>query len=425
MSKNINNAISLTSYFITLPSTAYLVFTMIVIGVLFGLIINPGQYSTIDNMEKLYRAIADGLMLLTLPAFLTSIIVKALIIKMPYRRIAATALWGEFIYAIAYSASLLLGGVNPVWAQMVLLIGSAIVFVCWYIIARFVFILKYRSILFAIIQLALYLIFLASNQALYATPAPLLDVALKFYLSSFVLLLGLIVFFMIINAPMKKNLGLSSTDAITYLASQWLYHNKDMEKVFEKVGEEVKTVVSIMAFERANDRIFFVTPCVHYGPFGNLGGSEFSHLIAQELDSRYKKYNSKTFVFHGTVTHDLNPVATSEMEKIMSAIDRSIKNSKFENARVSLLVGEKEECRAQALRINNSAMISLSRAPLVTEDINLGLGLSLMYGAEKRVENAMIVDQHNAETGEITSFEPGSIVGFNYMGAIDDALSKI
>jgi len=36
----------------------------------------------------------------------------------------------------------------------------------------------------------------------------------------------------------------------------------------------------------------------------------------------------------------------------------------------------------------------------------------------------MVVDQHNAETGDITSFEPGSPVGFGYMDAIRDALSK-
>ena len=36
----------------------------------------------------------------------------------------------------------------------------------------------------------------------------------------------------------------------------------------------------------------------------------------------------------------------------------------------------------------------------------------------------MVVDQHNAETGDITSFEPGSMAGFGYMDAIKDALSK-
>src|SRR5262249_48745906 len=151
-----------------------------------------------------------------------------------YRRIAATALAGEGVYSLAYGLSLFLAGVSPIWVQPILLVGSAIVFVFWYVIARFVFILKYRSILFAILQLFFYLLFLLSNQALYFTSQPIFDVAVKFYVSSFVLLGALILFFFIINAPMKKNLGLSSTDAMSYLFSQWLYHNKDVEKVFKQ-----------------------------------------------------------------------------------------------------------------------------------------------------------------------------------------------
>ncbi len=414
MTKNINQAVNLTSYFITLPPAPYLIIGILALGLAFGLVIDLGKGVPLINQ------LVDGLMLLSLPALLTSVVIKLMLRRMPYRRIAATALAGEAVYALAYGASLLLSGVNPLWAQLVILVGSAIVFVFWYVIARFVFILKYRSIIFAMLQLLFYLLFLFSNQALYVTSAPFIDVAAKFYVSSFVLLAALIIFFFIINAPMKKNLGLSSTDAMSYLFSQWLYHNKDVERVFQQVGEDVKTVLCISGFRRKKDTVFFVTPYVHYGPFGNLGGSEFSHLIAAEMD---KRYGSKTFVFHGTVTHDLNPVATSEISKILACADEAIRSADYQPAKVSLSLGESAECRAQALRIGESAIVSLSRAPLVTEDVNFGLGLSLMFEAEKHASRAMIVDQHNAETGDITSFEPGSLVGYNYLGALRAALS--
>jgi len=116
-------------------------------------------------------------------------------------------------------------------------------------------------------------------------------------------------------------------------------------------------------------------------------------------------------------------------ERLARQVSFAYKNSpavkqKFDDAKVSLSAGVYEECKAQALVINDSALVGLSRAPLVTEDINFGLGLAMMSEAEKSVKNAMIVDQHNAETGEITSFDPGSVVGFNYMEAIKDSLSK-
>jgi putative membrane protein len=415
MTRNINRAVRLTSYFITLPPTPYLLAAMVLLGILFGLIVNPA------GQPDLLRAVVDGLMLLTLPALLTTLVVKLLIRKMSYKRIAGTALGGEAVYTVAYSIGLLLTGVNPLWSQLVVLVGSALVFVFWYVIARFIFILKYRSILFAIIQLLFYLVFLFSNPMFYSTSEPFIDVAAKFYLSSFVLLGSLALFFYIINAPMKKNFGLSSTDAMSYFFSQWLYHNKDLEKAFEQVGEPARTLMCLMGFKRKKDTVFFLTPYVHFGPFGNLGGSEFSYLLAKEMDRRYK---SRTFVFHGTVTHDLNPVSSSQMDRILNAVDASVKGAAYRKASVSLSSARSKECQAQTLRVNDAAMVGLSRAPYLTEDINFGLGLAMMYQAEKNVRNAMVVDQHNAETGDVSSFEPGSDVGFNYLKAVDEAMSK-
>ncbi len=402
----------MTSYLFALPPTPYLLLGMIALGLVFGIFFNLGG--------PLEQGILDGLMLLTFPALLSSLVIKLLIRKMPFRRIAGTALGGEFVYSLAYAASILVADVDPVLAQLVVLVGSALVFILLYVIARFVFVLKYRSILFSMIQLLFYLFFLVSTQVLYVTNESFFDLALKFYVSAFVLLAALTIFFFIINAPMKKSFGIRSTDAMSYFFSQWLYHNKDMEQAFEQVGEPAKTTVSLMAFKRKNDTVFFVTPNVHFGPFGNLGGSEFSHLIAEEMDKNHK---SKTFVFHGTVTHDLNPVSTSEMKKIITAIDSSLKKAVYNDAKVSISTGAMDECRAQALRVNKSSMVSLTRAPKLTEDINFGLGLSFMLEAEKQCDHAMVVDQHNSETGDITSFEPGSLVGYRYLRALRNSLS--
>ncbi|MBD3210859.1 DUF2070 family protein [Candidatus Micrarchaeota archaeon] len=415
MTKNINRAVNLTSYLISLPPTPYLLAGIILMGIIFGVLVNPTGQAEIQD------AVLDGLLLLSLPALLTTAAVKILIRKVSVKRIAGTAFGGEVVYFIAYSAGLLLTGSSMLWAQLAILVGSALVFVFWYVIAKFIFVLKYRSLVFAIVQLLFYLIFLLSTSPSYLGSEPFLDVIAKFYISSFVLLGALLLFFFIINAPMKKNFGLSSTDAMSFFFSQWFYHNKDLEKAFEKVGEPAKTLNSLMGFKRKKDTVFFVTPYVHFGPFGNLGGSEFSYLLAKEID---KKYKSRTFVFHGTVTHDLNPVSSSEITKILGAVDASLKDARFRKAKVSFSEGRSEECSSQALLVDDAALIGLSRAPHVTEDINFGLGLAMMFQAEKQVRNAMLVDQHNAETGDITSFEPGSKAGFNYLAAVNSALSR-
>ncbi len=417
MKNNIKSAVSLTGYFFSLPPAHFFMIGMLALSILFGLAINFGKYS---GIELLRVGVIDGFLLLGLPAFLSTAVMWIMIRKTPIKRIVAVSFTGELIYAFAYLASLLLTDVNTFVSELTLLVGAAIVFVLWYAIARLVFLLKYRAILFAIVQLLFYLAFMVNSHVFMLSNEPINSIT-KFYVASFILFGAVYIFFLIINAPMKKNFGFSSTDAISLFVSQWLYKNKDLEKAFEAVGSRVRTLVTIMGFEKENGKkIFFVNPLVHFGPFGNLGGSEFSWLISDELE---RKYKADAFVFHGTVTHDLNPVSASQMEHIIAACDDCIANSKFVDSQVSYLSGKESECRAQGLMINKSALIGLSRAPYVTEDINLGLGLMLMKEAEKKVDIAMVIDQHNAETGEITSFEPGDIVGYNYMKSIEDALS--
>jgi len=418
MKDNIKSAVGLTSFFVSLPPAHIFIIGIIVVGLLFGLLINIGKY---DGADIVRYSIIDGSLLLAVPALLSSAVIKLLIRKMPYRRIAAVTFTGQIIYGAAYLSSLLILGISPIVSELILLVGAALVFILWYAIARLVFILKYRSVLFAVIQLLFYLAFLVNSTLFALSNEPVTSIA-KFYVASFILFGALYIFFLIINAPMKKSFGFSSTDAFSYFISQWLYKNKDLEKAFESVGARVRTIVTFMGFERKNGRVFFVTPLVHFGPFGNLGGSEFSYLLADALD---KKFGAKTLVFHGTVTHDLNPVSSGQLEKIVAACERCISQSKAEPANVCYSRGSEAECNAEALLINKSAFIGLSRAPYVTEDINLGLGLCLMKEAEKKADVAMIVDQHNAETGEITSFEPGDLIGYKYMKSVGASLNTM
>jgi len=416
-SENLKRAVDLTNYLFSLPSLPVILAFMVIVAVLFGAILNlpPSQDFVRDT-------VLDAAVLLLFPALLTSLVVKVLIRGVPIKRILATAAAGEVVYGFAYAISSFVFGINPTYGELVLFVGAAIVFVVWYLVARLVFILKYRSILFAVLQLLFYLLFLFNSRTFQVAEASMMNLATRAYLASFILLGAIYLFFLIINAPMKKTFGLSSTDVFSLFISQWIYKKNDLEKAFERVGETVKTLVGIVGFERKDGRILFIVPYVHFGPFGNLGGSEFSHLIAEELEKRYPPM--RAFVFHGPVTHDLNPTSSKEIQKIIDAISTVLKRAKYKTTSVSLAVGKSNECKAESLNIGNDAFIGLSRAPFVTEDINLGLGLAMLSAAEKKRGNAIIVDQHNAETGEITSFEPGSEIGYNYIKAVEEAVSK-
>ena len=214
---------------------------------------------------------------------------------------------------------------------------------------------------------------------------------------------------------MKKNLRISSMDALSMFLSQWLYGEKDLEEAFEEIGEEMETLVWVGRFAGKKNRALFVVPYIHYGPFGNLGGSEFTWKIADALQKEY----GNVFVFHGTTTHDFNPVASSEIGRVVGACQRALRKLKPSPARMSFSSCRVGTVKAQAFRINDSAFISYSRAPLTTEDVNLGLGLALMEKARKYCSSAAVVDEHNSETGDISSVEVGSPIGFEMLDATE------
>lgn len=412
----ISKALNITDYFVSLPPLRYFILGIVLLGILFGVFINLGQVTGIDI---LFKGTLDGLLILTLPALLSAFSVKLMIYKTPFKRIAATILGGEIIYAIAYAIAFFLASVNPSYAELIVIFGVALVFVLWYVIGRLVFVLTYRSFIFAGIQLLFHSAFLISSRVLYFEGAfPF--VLGKFYLAALILMAALYVFFFIINAPMKRSFGIASTDAIALFTAQWLYQSKEIEKTFAKMGEKAKTLVGLLAFKREKDTVLFVVPYVHFGPFGNLGGSEFSALIP---DALAQTHNAKTFVFHGTVTHDLNPISSEEIKPLVGACNEAMREARFKDSTCSLSVGHFEECRAELLRIGKCNFIGLTRAPHVTEDINFGVGLALMSEAERNGGIAIATDQHNCETGEVTSFEPGDEVSYNYINAVKNSLN--
>ena len=411
---NIEKAVSLTKYFVNLPKTAYILSFILLLSLFLGLGIS------ILTGESLVETIFTGIFILTIPSFLSIIVGKALMSRVPVRRIAATAFLGAVIYAITYLIALSLQLFSPEGTSAIF-VGSALVFVLFYTIARIIFVHKWRSLIFAVLQLFLTAIFLITDGFLPVSAGDPFNVLVKFYLSAFVLLAGLYLFFLLINAPMKRTFGVASTDAVSMFFSQWFYDKKDIEKTFRKVGETVTTYISLLLFRRKDGDFAFVVPGVHFGPFGNLGGSNFSYLIAEELE---KKHKTKSFVFHGSATHDLNPVSTSELKKITDSCSEILSSAKPIPSKVSLAASTSEHAIAESINFKNHSFIGMSRAPKTTEDMSLGTGMALAATAEKHVPSATIVDQHNAETGEIEYIEPGTRMCSHYLEALEDALSK-
>ncbi|MEW5996971.1 MAG: DUF2070 family protein [Candidatus Micrarchaeota archaeon] len=438
-------AVGLTKYFVALPRARVLAGLIIIVALAFGLALAA------LTPQNVMEAMLTSFFVLAVPGFLSIIIGKAIMMKVLIRRITAVALIGEAIYAATYLAavSLPIFGI-PLGLEIVFL-GSAFVFILWYLIARIVFVLKWRSLLFAFLQLLLHAFFLITN-GLLPFEGSTESVLVKFYAASLILLGALFLFFWIINAPMKRTFGVASTDAVSMFFGQWFYNAKDIEKAFRRVGEDVQTYLSVFLFRKERKEIAFVVPYVHFGPFGELGGSNFSYLIAKALGDHREQAEGirkieeneggqsppafslakalgdngerkerEVFVFHGLATHDMNPVSVSELRKITDRCREIIVGAKVREAKAAFVEGKEGECRAECLRIGDAAFMGLTRAPETCEDFSLGMGMALTSEAEKKMRVAALADEHNSETGEIEYVEPGTPFGFRYMQAVGKA----
>jgi len=380
---------------------------------------------------RLDASIADGgiraVFLMAVPALLGAVACISLKRRIRYRQIMSIALLSVLLYSIFYFlhfGGLLAGfGVPAEASYNLLLLGNALIFALWYVTARIAFNLRFTSFLFGLLTPTLNVMFLLADRSLTMGSPESINVLTKLYFAAFIFLAAIYGIFWLINAPMKRNFGVSMTEATSLFLAQWFEASPKLERIFEEVGENVNTHLGIIAF-RADGKLkaVFLVPHVHFGPFGSLGGSEFPKLMADEVARRT---GAAAFVFHGCATHDFNPVASSEIEKFNERLFSALDGMKFEKARGWLSVGKNGTSKCVAAMVNGTLFAPLTRAPRTTEDVDFSVGLAIRnYALAKGAKEAVIADAHNAETGEITRVESGNPIAFEYMEAVGDAASR-
>ena len=126
------------------------------------------------------------------------------------------------------------------------------------------------------------------------------------------------------------------------------------------------------------------------------GGSIAPEQLGKLVVSKYK---ATPFIMHGTVSACDNPVSTSEVYVMKRHLNEYISDliaGPMRKAVGSVAVGKDGNCRAVNIGINDMNIITLSKAPLVTEDIERGVGISLTLSANKNRSKVMLVDAHNS-----------------------------
>ncbi|MBR2557312.1 MAG: DUF2070 family protein [Methanobrevibacter sp.] len=242
-----------------------------------------------------------------------------------------------------------------------------------------------------------------------------IQILLKAIVAGIILVMAIYAFIKIIASPFNKNLGIGVLDLLSLFIAHMNEGSNSLEGLFENMSEAIETVVTFVSFKTENGiKALFVSPSVHPGPLGDLGGSNMPTLLAN-------KFDHFTMIAHGPSTHDFNPIAVSEIDKIESAIKRGLETVEYSETASEFVRYNSEKANIGVQFFNKGMVILSTFAPEGSDDIEFGVGLTMMAQSRSRckVKDSIIVDCHNSFTPESGEVLPGNEEVFQLIDVID------
>ena len=228
----------------------------------------------------------------------------------------------------------------------------------------------------------------------------------KVIIASLIFLLAIYSFISVVESPMRKNLGFGALEILSYFISHMNEGSNSIEELFDNAGEVIDTLVGVASFRRLDGTIksLFISPCVHPGPLGDIGGSNMPTILANSFEPF-------TMVVHGPSTHDFNPVSSKEIVKIEDAVRKALDNIEYSPKASEFVRYSHEKANIGIQFFKNGTIMLSTFAPYGSDDIEYGVGLATMIESQKRLgtENNILVDCHNSfnpEKGEVLPGNP-------------------
>ncbi|MBQ2665412.1 DUF2070 family protein, partial [Methanobrevibacter sp.] len=113
----------------------------------------------------------------------------------------------------------------------------------------------------------------------------IMQVMIKALVASVIFVLAIYAFIKVIASPFKKNLGIGVLDLLSLFIAHMNEGSNSLEGLFENMSESIDTLVTFISFKTGNGiKALFISPSVHPGPLGDLGGSNMPTLLANKFD---------------------------------------------------------------------------------------------------------------------------------------------
>jgi putative membrane protein len=243
----------------------------------------------------------------------------------------------------------------------------------------------------------------------------ILQITLKAIIAGIIFVLAIYAFITVIASPFKKNLGIGVLDLLSLFIAHMNEGSNSLEGLFENMSEAIDTVVTFVSFKTEQGiKALFISPSVHPGPLGDLGGSNMPTILAN-------KFDFFTMVAHGPSTHDFNPIAVSEIDKIENSVKKGLARVEYSPDASKFIRYNEEKANIGVQFFNNGMVILSTFAPEAVDDIEFGVGLTMMAQSRSKcsVEDSIIVDCHNSFTPESGEVLPGNAEVFQLIDVID------
>lgn len=400
----------------------------IVTGIISELLVHPHDF--ISNFFPLITSGANsGLLVITLPAFLTIAMIKTLKRSVYLKHL----MYAAIISSTIYSLFLLLSSAfftlfnSLTICYIVLLVGNASIYFFWMVIGKFLLAQKRGGNITPGIQPVLnILFFLPLGKYILDFNLPLSLALMKLFGGMFIFLISGYIILYLLDQPLKRASNISGVKIFTIMVNQWLYslNEKESNETFSfGVKRDISTDIMVFKNMKGKIKAIFVKPDIHYGPFAGFGGAISTEHIGNYL---HDKYSATAFVLHGPVNIANNPVSSSQVYTLAKQISNNIDSLKKEDFKKSvgnIYFGSFGPCRAINLKINESSLMTLSKAPLVTEDIEYEIGQHYKQLALRDSQSAIIIDAHNSRAESASEDElRGIYFGSKYASMYDKAI---
>jgi len=420
-----------------LPNPFVLLLAIVAIGMITGIlaigIIHFG--SSLNYGFLIIYGASAGIFIVSIPAILTTAIIKVIKRSMLLKHVMFAVMVSSASYAvfIIIASAIYLFLKSYVITYIIVILANAGIYGYWLIVGRFI-ISKKRSVsLSAVVQPVFnILMYVPFGKYIIAIGLPLGIAMLKMLAGMLVFLIVGYIFLYVVDTPMKRKLNVSSVEIFSIMVNQWLYNTGTMDLAAPNFGIKTKLNVDLLIFSKDHKgnqySAIFAKPDIHYGPFAGTGGAIATAYIGNALK---KRYGAAPFVLHGAVNIEDNPISAAQVYNITNEIVKHINllpESAFKDAIGGIGFGAKGTCKATSITVNDCSIITLTRAPMVTEDIDHIVGLEFESIARKYKLHPIIIDAHNsriesAPKEELRGVHAGSPYVEDYKKAIEESLN--